>query len=477
MRRRSGLWAEIGLNLALLTVLVSVLDAGVLYLVTRSVLVDAAATVAESTAAALARELSTTPRAEWDRLLASHRRGTIGALTVYGPSGERLMGDNVPPSAAVSRVFISRERATEGVGFDTRVYAPVGPARPTAVLAISTSPEAGSVPLWTVIGLHALLSGGAVVVFGFFLFRRTVLGPVRQLQRGTAAIAAGAFDTRIPDAATAEFAEEFAALARALNGLAAALAGYRTRTDEQLRQLSAANAELRRAQEALLRSEKLASVGRLAAGLAHELGNPLTAVRAYMELLHGGVDDALSTELVGRSRTEVERMHELLRNLLDFARMERRGPAPVDLSSVAEDALRTVRHQPAFRDTALELHVEGAPVVQGEAPKLLQAVVNLLLNAGAAGARAVQVGAVERAGAVELSVHDDGSGIAPADLGRVLEPFFTTRPPGEGTGLGLAIVHRVAEEHGARVLVESAPGSGTTFRLVWPAPPGERVAA
>ena len=165
MRRRAGLWAEIGLNLALLTVLVSVLDAGVLYLVTRSVLLDATTSVAESAATVLARELTATPKADWDRVLASHRRGNIGALTLYSPSGELLVGDEGAAGAAVSRVFISREMATEIGTLGTRVLAPVGPGRPLAVLAVSTDPAAVSGSLWTVIGLHALLSGLSVVVF------------------------------------------------------------------------------------------------------------------------------------------------------------------------------------------------------------------------------------------------------------------------------------------------------------------------
>ena len=90
------------------------------------------------------------------------------------------------------------------------------------------------------------------------------------------------------------------------------------------------------------------------------------------------------------------------------------------------------------------------------------------MNSGAAGARTVRVRAAQRRGGVELAVQDDGQGIPEGDLGRILEPFFTTRPPGEGTGLGLAIVHRVAEEHGASIAVDSQVGQGTTFRLTFP---------
>ncbi len=469
MPRRSGLWAEIGLNLALLTVLVSVLDAGVLYMVTRSVLRDASGSVAEGAATVLARELATTPKGDWGRVLDNHRRGQIGALTVYSPTGERLAGDEAPAGPEVTGVFITREITTESTLLGSRVLAPVGaPGRPSAVVAVQIDQGAVSGAVWTVIGLHAVLSGAAIVLFGFFLFRRTVLGPVALLHRSTEAIASGAFETRLTEGETAEFASEFASLAVALNGLADALLGYRRRTDEQLRQLSVANEELRRAQDALLRSEKLASVGRLAAGLAHEIGNPLAAVRAYLELLVSDVDPELATDLVGRSQVEVERMHAILRSLLDFARTEARELETVHLDHLAATAFGTVRHQPAFRDATLELHVEGEPVVRGETAKLHQLIVNLLLNAGAAGARRVQVRAVERSTGSELEVVDDGQGIPKENLDRILEPFFTTRPPGEGTGLGLAIVHRVAEEHGARIHVDSEVGRGTTFRLTFP---------
>ncbi len=449
--------------------LVAVLDGGVLYLVTRSVLRDATTSVAEGAAAVVARELSTTPRGDWSRVLESHRRGRLGALTVYSPSGERLAGDSALAGAAVTSVFVSREITTESTLLGMRVLAPVGgPGRPIAVVAVRIDEGSVSGPVWTVIGLHAVFSATAVVLFGFVLFRRTVLGPVAELQRGTDAIAAGAFETRFGDEKVGSFAEEFQALAQTLNRLAEALGGYRKRTDEQLQQLTQANVELQRAQDALLRSEKLASVGRLAAGLAHELGNPLAAVRAYLELLVGGVDEALGQELVGRSRSEVERMHAILRNLLDFARTERRELELVSVRSVLEEAIATVRHQPTFREVQLPLDVRGEPIVYGELAKLHQLFVNLLLNAGAAGAKIVSVRAAALASGTEVDVVDDGHGISPEHLGRILEPFFTTRPPGEGTGLGLAIVHRVAEEHGARIQVESTPGDGTRFRLTFP---------
>ncbi|MFZ5481479.1 MAG: sensor histidine kinase [Myxococcota bacterium] len=464
---RRGLWVEIGLNLALLTVAVSVLDAGVFYVVTRGALVDAGSDLAERSAAVIAQQLTNAGPDGWKRVVEGHR-GERG-VTVYALSGEVLAGDDVPADATVRAVVATRDVASRVAEGMVEAVAPVGgPGRPQAVLAVRMPVTTASRPAWTVVGVHAVVSAALVLVFGLVLFRRSVLTPIGQLQEGTRRVAAGE-PAKLTEDAPAELAE----LARALNAMGEALGEYRSRTAEQLARLEAANAQLQAAQEALVRSEKLASVGRLAAGLAHELGNPLTAVRGYLEVLAMESDD----EVLRRARVEAERMHELLRDLLDFARHEGREVADVDVAGLLEEAARTVRHQQAFREIEVAASAPPGLTLRGETPRLHQVLVNLLLNAADAGARHVRLAAEPDGEGLAIRCADDGSGIPAAHLARLFEPFFTTRPPGKGTGLGLAIAHKVVEQHGGRIDVRSVVGEGTEFVLRFPGMPARGLPA
>ncbi len=463
---RASLWVEIALSLGLLTVGVAVLDAGVFHIATRYVLGEATADLAESAGAVLAGELGATDEEGWKRVVDGYRRAGIEAITVWSPEGERLAGaDQGEADAVVLRTVATRESSLVELDDTVRVVAPVGSGRPRAVVELRYPRARVERPAWGVIVLHALFSAGIIGVFGYFLFRRNVVDPIRRIGEATQAIAGGKFGTPVPGDAPAELAE----LAEHLNLMSEALAAYRARTAEQLASLETANADLRRTQEALVRSEKLASVGRLAAGLAHELGNPLAAVRGYVEILASNPGHRDASDITRRAQVEVERMHRLLRNLLDFARADETEPGDVDVVQLIEEGANTVRHQVSFRGVELSLRVDPVPHVRGEVTKLHQVLVNLLLNAADAGARRIEMGARVDKNDVLLSVTDDGEGIAPEHLSRLFEPFFTTRPPGKGTGLGLAIAHRIVEQHGGRIEVQSERGRGSRFTLRLPA--------
>ncbi len=463
-QRRPGLWVEIGLNLALLTVAVSILDAGVFYMVTRRVLLDAATDLAESTAHVLSAELAAAGSEGWKKVIDTHRRAGTRELTLYASSGAVLAGEATVAGPAVRAVFYSREAATGEVDGSIEVVSPVGgPGPPAAVLRLRLPLTTAAAPAWATIGAHAVFSAILIVLFGLVLFRGSLLRPIEQLRDGTRRIAAGELGLRVSEDAPAELAE----LAAALNAMSVALMGYRDRTADQLTCLERANEELKRAQDALVRSEKLASVGRLAAGLAHELGNPLTAVRGYVELLgQGGAFGG--EEVIARCGEEVERMHLILRSLLDFARVDEGEQMELEPRDLLEEAIRTVRLQGPFRAIRLELDVRGVPRLRGEAAKLHQVLVNLLLNAADAHSSVIRLGAEERPEGAAITCADDGEGIPDENRGRLFEPFFTTRAPGKGTGLGLAVAHRIVEQHGGRIDVTSVPGAGATFTLRFP---------
>jgi signal transduction histidine kinase len=464
-RRRPGLWAAIGLNLALLTVAVSLLDAAVFSVVTRRVLDGAAVDLAVVTAEVVTDQLTAVGPDGWKKVVEAHRRAGSKDLTIYAPSGAVLAGEDVAMPSAARTAFFTRELAVDEAEGVVEVIAPVGvPGPPVAVLRVGLPQGATAAPAWVVIGAHSVFSALLIVLFGAGLFRGSLLRPLEQLREGTRRIAAGELGLRVSEDAPAELSE----LAASLNSMSAALLAYRERTAEQLRHLEEANERLQRAQDALVQSEKLASVGRLAAGLAHELGNPLAAVRGYLEILGMG-DVPGADEILERCTREVERMHAILRGTLDFARQERPEAGEVDVTELLAEAARTVRHQAPFRAVDLRLHVDGAPVLWGDAAKLHQVLVNLLLNAAAAGARTIRLQASSSPEEVWIACQDDGEGVPPEHLGRLFEPFFTTRAPGQGTGLGLAVSHRILEQHGGRIDVASEPGHGACFTLRLPA--------
>jgi two-component system NtrC family sensor kinase len=260
--------------------------------------------------------------------------------------------------------------------------------------------------------------------------------------------------------------------ALAFERLAVALVEERARLAAKVEELTAANRALAETRASLLRSEKLATVGRLAAGLAHEVGNPLGAIAGYAEVARARLPHGADPDLrdaVDRIAAAASRIDRTVRELLDFAR-----PAPLDLRPVRiavalDAALRLARVQTRFRGVALEVAVpEDLPAVVGDEQHLAQVFLNLFLNAGDAmrGQGRVHVSArVAPDGEVVVEVSDTGPGIAPEDLPRIFDPFFTTKDPGAGTGLGLAICHRIAESFGGSIEAENAPSGGARFRL------------
>jgi two-component system NtrC family sensor kinase len=235
---------------------------------------------------------------------------------------------------------------------------------------------------------------------------------------------------------------------------------------------------LRELEGRVVQAEKLASLGRLAAGVAHEINNPLTSMVMSAEWLAQRflLDPDRAPEL-DRSRRIVEggrRILGLSRDLMSYARPVPDRRERVSLPAVIEEALATCEHVIAMAGVRIEREILGAPAVSGKQGSLVQVVVNLVTNACQAVASSGQGGRIRvRArgvdGGVELAVIDDGPGIPPSLQPRLFEPFFTTKSEGQGTGLGLSIVHGIVAGHGGAVRVESRPGEGAAFLVTFPA--------
>ena len=242
-------------------------------------------------------------------------------------------------------------------------------------------------------------------------------------------------------------------------------------------QLAEANRNLQEAEAAVRRSERLAALGQLSAGLAHELRNPLGTIRASAEMLARQIpaDNPVAAELVGYIQSEVDRMNALVTRFLEFARPLELKPVRAELSEVIDRAIAQLeRHSPPFDVAVYKNYAPDLPPFEFD-PELMERVVyNLLLNAAQASppgaAITVKTRLVE--GNAEIAVIDRGEGIPPERQEVIFNPFVTTKP--DGVGLGLAIVSKIVDLHGGTITVESEPGKGSVFRVYLPV--GRRAA-
>ena len=285
-------------------------------------------------------------------------------------------------------------------------------------------------------------------------------------------------------------------------------------------QIVTQKAELERMQAGLIRASKLASVGRLAAGIAHEIGNPLAAVLGYLSLLKEGLDPSARDEVLERSAKELTRISETIRKLLTYARKgeEPHEPSqPISTERIIAEALALVRGHPLLRGVSItrtvepNARVDSAPLdsaplgnasakdapadnvpandprgtartttepdALGHADRLNQVLVNLLLNAAHAmeeqPIRSISIERTATANDVRIAIRDSGPGIEPELLEQIFDPFFTTKDPGEGTGLGLAISRAIMESMEGDLTVTSDVGKGACFVVRLPARPHE----
>jgi signal transduction histidine kinase len=233
----------------------------------------------------------------------------------------------------------------------------------------------------------------------------------------------------------------------------------------------------------LTHSERLASIGRLAAGVAHEIGNPLTGIASLAQNLEDETDPAAIRESIELIRQQIRRIGDIVQALVTFSHggvAADRSQAPVDLRRCVDEAVRLVRLSHAGKQVQCLNLCEDALQAIGDHPRLAQVFVNLLTNACDASqpGDTIEVRNARDGDFVRIEVVDRGSGIETEQLARVFEPFFTTKQPGEGTGLGLPLVYTIVQDHGGTVTLESEPGYGTRVivRLpVAPEAPGQRA--
>lgn len=230
-----------------------------------------------------------------------------------------------------------------------------------------------------------------------------------------------------------------------------------------------ANAQIQKAEDAVRRSDRLAALGQLSAGLAHELRNPLGTIRASSEMLARNVaaENEVAREVAGFIASEVDRCNSLITRFLQFARPLEVKLAPADLVLTIDRAVELVEREAPSITIYKNYEPEIAPF-PFDAELMERVLYNLLLNAAQAttAGGAVTVKTRAATGAVEISIIDRGVGIRPDQIDNIFNPFFTTKP--EGVGLGLAIVAKIVDEHGGKIVVESEPAKGSIFRVLLP---------
>ncbi|ABF88543.1 sensor histidine kinase [Myxococcus xanthus DK 1622] len=258
---------------------------------------------------------------------------------------------------------------------------------------------------------------------------------------------------------------------RALQRMAEALREEQALTRAQMASLRASHAQLARTQTELVASERMATVGRLAAGVAHEVGNPLAGILGYVALARVKADTPELKDFLERIDHEVQRIDRIIRGLLDLGRPGVTSLGPVEVGPVVETCVRLVRASPELSGVTVTLDLEPGALARTDAGPLSQIVINLLLNAAQAmgGQGRVRVATRQAAGEVRLLVEDDGTGIPEDVMPRLFEPFFTTKGR-EGTGLGLAVSQRLAQVMGGRLEAENIPSGGARFTVCLPVP-------
>jgi signal transduction histidine kinase len=379
----------------------------------------------------------------------------------------------------ITEVVRSRDPRPSAGGVALPILGPGGEVWGGCWFVLAGRPDAAELALqllpWFLLSLLLLTLGTFSVLQRFFLM------PVQELAAGAQRVSAGDLAARVRVPARRD---EMADLIAGFNAMTARVQGFNA---ELAREVEAATARVRRAEAAAMMQRRLAATGELAAGIAHEINNPLGGlINAADALERGNLSPDKRTQYQGLLRTGLERIRATVGQLLRFTpRTTRQGP--VAIAEPVLDALALVEHRARAQGVLLVLSSgdlaargdEGReevvarwrslPPVLGQANELAQAVLNLLVNAldaleedprtGERGGR-VEVSVAGRAGELELSVADDGPGVPAEDLPRISDLFFTTKEVGKGSGLGLAIVHNVVHQHGGRLELSSEPGRG-----------------
>ncbi len=485
--RAPGLRTQIVLALAALMALAFVPLFFAVASLARATLRDAREDAAQSLGRAVAAHVAEADRWEnrdvlRERLESHVGQGGVAAIAVFDVEGHVVAeaGDPNETSRMVAPSAPFGESAHAVHGALGRALDVVVPEGGHAIVArVRTDDSAAqAAPLVRLVALYMTIFALALLLFAYFVLTWLIVKPVDSLVHAADRVAGTRANIQVPRSGPREIVE----LASSLKGMTDRLALEQDAMRRKVLELTETTQRLTLAQAQLVRSERMASVGRLAAGVAHEIGNPLAAIMGMQDLL---LDDDLPREtqldFVGRMKRETERIHLVLRDLLDFSRPEEKDTGaeshhpPAQVAGVVTGVTALLRPQPAWRDvTLVNEATDEALLVSLSAGRLTQVLLNLMLNAVDAMAGKpdpiIKVAASRQAGMVELIVVDNGGGVPASMQERLFEPFVTSKEVGKGTGLGLAVCRGIIESARGTIALDGGHVGGARFIIRLPAP-------
>jgi signal transduction histidine kinase len=406
----------------------------------------------------------------------------VEAIGMYDQTGRSVFrsGDTAAVEALPEQLDAHTETVYETAGTHGRALAVVVPATGGAVAAVLRADDhvARVTPMVRLLGLYTGLVALVLLIFAYFALTRLIVRPLESLTRAAERVAGGATRLDVPRRGPRELMD----LGLSLRTMTERLLHDEQALRKKVEEVEHATQELRSAQESLVRSERLASVGRLAAGLAHEIGNPIAALIGLQDLLlQGGMSQDEQRDFIERMRKETERIHRILGDLLQFARPtaadSERALDPGRVEVAIHETATLVNPQRSMREVHLHLDIHpDLPPVTLSREHLVQVMLNLVLNAADAvgeGGR-IAISAEAQTESVRIQVEDDGPGVASEVRPRLFEPFVTTKEVGHGTGLGLAVCRGLVEAAGGTITLDESFTDGARFVIDLPcASPGD----
>jgi signal transduction histidine kinase len=415
-------------------------------------------------------------------------------ILIVNQEGNKIFTANYSPEAEEHGLVSAREALSTGIWFqsfsgtawsvlwlsksDVRISAPLSlEGRLLGAITVSGS----LLPLYetlrstqTVILFYILMDTVILVLVGYILLSRIVVKPIDKLLAMTGAYKDGFMVPALPESSKNEIGD----LTRSLSHMLRRLDENKRELQSHISSLEKANRDLRQAQDEIIRSEKLASVGRLAAGIAHEIGNPIGIILGYLDLLNSG--DIMETDkkdFLNRIESEIIRINRIIRQLLDFSRPSSGEPEETRIHALVKMTLAMLEPQPMMEGirTTLELKSEKDTVL-ADPNQLQQVFLNIIMNAadalneskGKGSLKQLTIRSERIQGRIELRFSDNGPGISEKELLRIFDPFYTTKEPGKGTGLGLSVCYRIVEGLKGKIRAESKADEGTTIIVSFP---------
>lgn len=322
--------------------------------------------------------------------------------------------------------------------------------------------------------LYIILDTIILALVGIYLLSRIVVGPIHRLLRMTEEFEGNEF---IPTENETP-ANEIGNLSRALSNMLKRLDENKKELKNHINSLEKANNDLKAAQNEIIRSEKLASVGRLAAGIAHEIGNPIGIILGYIDLIQkGGLSSEEERDFLARVESEISRINVIIRQLLDFSRSSTEQKENCSVHDLIFDTVEMLKPQSRMKELEIgvDLKAENDSVF-ADKNQLQQVFLNILINSIDAleedghfhEKSHIMIKSNNKNGFIAVDFVDNGPGISTENLNRIFDPFFTTKEPGRGTGLGLSVCYRIIESLGGTIKAESVSGEGMVIRIDLP---------